>query len=150
MKPLELYLRTPESISKDLSILRSYTYNHVTEIKEYFNNISALEDKNTKIQIKIYKHFDYDYRRFWRLASVWFEEKPVMIIQNAGREGDDSSTRFITDETLYVEMVQYIKSLIPAEFETQIKDLVDPEIDIENLTNFYDGELDGYFTRYKI
>lgn len=150
MKPSELYNRTPKSTTGDISILRSYSYNHVPEIEDYFNNNGDLEDKNTKIQIKIYKHFDYDFRRFWRLASVWFEGKPVMIIQNAGREGDDHKKRFITDESAYISMVQYIKSLLPVLFETKIEDVVDPEEEIDKLDKFYDGELNGYFSRYQI
>jgi translation initiation factor RLI1 len=71
-----------------------------------------------------------------------------MIIQNAGREGDDHYKRFITDEFTYISMVQYIKSLIPVSFETKIQDVVDPEEEIEKLDKFYDGELNGYFSRY--
>jgi len=50
----------------------------------------------------------------------------------------------------YISMVQYIKSLLPVLFETKIDDVVDPEEEIEKLDKFYDGELNGYFSRYQI
>ncbi len=46
-------------------------------------------ESSVRLSIRTHKYFNFDGRRFWRLASVWFDNKPVMIIQNAGREGDD-------------------------------------------------------------
>jgi hypothetical protein len=136
MKPIELYNIKPMSVTTDLNILHGCTYNHIPEI--IINNVLDEEiiKKNDKISIKIYKNLSIDERRFWLLASVWFEDKPVMIIQNAGREGDDHKERFITDEKLYIKMINYIKIIIPLNIN-DIKDIVNDNDEIEDLISFY-------------
>ena len=156
MTPNELYNRMPEDSHFDLECLIGFYYSHIPEIESLaFTN--ANEDEQ-RVLIKEYKYFDFDGRRFWRLASVWFDDtkddkladayKPVMIIQNAGREGDDHDARFITDEQLYMEMVTYIRSL-KKEDPNEVYDVVDPDVDINNLTSFYGCDLDGHFERYR-
>ncbi len=153
MTPNELYKRMPENSHFDLTCLVGFYYNHIPELDAY--DINNANEKEQRILIKEYKYFDFDGRRCWRLASVWFDDnnladlrhKPVMIIQNAGREGDDHDGRFITDEKLYLEMVTYIRSLIN-DRPYQTSDVVDPDVDINNLTSFYGNELDGHFERY--
>ncbi len=151
MTPNELYMRIPENSHYDLEYLIGFYYNHIPEIEE----ISDANEKEQRVLIKEYKNFDFDGRRIWRLASVWFDDnnladfghKPVMIIQNAGREGDDRTGRFITDEKLYMEMIIYLRSLVK-EDRPITSDVVDPDVDINNLTSFYGNELDGHFERY--
>jgi len=150
MTPNELYKRVPEKIVLAIEpaseffgggYLEGFYYNHVPEIDG-----QSKYNPSDRIKCYIYKDFDFDGRRFWRLAAIWFDDKPIMIVQNAGREGDDHSERFITNWEGYCEMVQHIMSLrIPDEFEQE--NLVDPDTDIEGLTSFYGNELDGYFTR---
>jgi hypothetical protein len=71
-----------------------------------------------------------------------------MIIQNAGREGDDWAKRFVTNEDTYWAAMRYLKSiaLIP-EVTDVAKDLVDPDVDNGALTAFYGNSLDGHFER---
>lgn len=154
MKPSELYAMTPEKTDSDIFVLTGWEFNHVPEIDWSLMNAEA--HKQTRIVINYYKDFDFDGRRFWRLASVWLDDirerpspsKPVMIIQNAGREGDDWHKRFITDSALYQEMVAHLHSLTSMS-SIDIKDeLCDPEEDIKNLTEFYGNKLDGLFERY--
>jgi len=157
MTPNELYYnRVPENSHYDLDYLIGFYYNHIPEIDE-IDGISDANEKEQRVLIKEYKNFDFDGRRIWRLASVWFDDnnlanfghKPVMIIQNAGREGDDSTGRFITDEQLYKEMIMHIRTLVKGRpYETS--DVVDPDVDINNLTSFYGNDLDGHFERYSI
>lgn len=144
MKPQELYKREPESVESDINYLFGHYYNFLPEIENFYGWI---EPENIKdIEVKIYKDFDFDGRRFWKLASVWYKGKPVMITRNAGREGDDHATRFVTDEELYKLMVKYIKTLLPVEF-TEVEDVVDPNEDIKELETFYGNTLDGFFER---
>jgi hypothetical protein len=149
MKPIDLYNREPELIDNDINILRGCYYNHIPEIDEtmcqFFDKESVA--KNNRIKIKIYKDFNFDGRRFWRLASIWLDDKPVMIIQNAGREGDDHEERFITNKELYVEMIKFIQTLVPSQFD-EIPDIVDENDDIIGLDEFYGNKLDGHFERY--
>lgn len=145
MKPQELYKREPEKVERDINYLFGTYYNFLPEIENPYVWIEPEEVKD--MEVKIYKFFDFDGRRFWKLASVWYKGKPVMITRNAGREGDDHATRFVTDEKQYKLMVEYIKSILPVEF-TKVEDVVDPNEDIKDLETFYGNTLDGYFERY--
>lgn len=155
MTPNELYNRVPENSYYDLECLIGFYYDHIPEIDMNIGyEINAANEKKQRVLIREHKFFDFDGRRFWRLASVWFDDnnladlrhKPVMIIQNAGRDGDDYAERFITDERLYMEMIIYIRSLMDAT-GVNVRDVVDPDVDINNLTSFYGNELDGHFER---
>lgn len=149
MTPNELYKRTPERIDQNLYVLYGCYYNHIPEIEEFDNSFGFDFETNDRVEIHFYKDFDFDGRRFWRLASVKMDGEFVMIIQNAGREGDDYVDRFITNPTKYKEMVEYIKSLIVTEYEDLSEEhVVDGDVDCRTLTKFYGNELDGYFTRY--
>ncbi len=144
MTPNELYKREPVSTSHDLWPLCGCYYNHLPELQERLS--SEAFDGNEKVEVRYYKDFNFDYRRVWRLASVWYDGRPVMIVQNAGREGDDHRRRFITDLVAYGEMIGYLIALFPRELE-QPEDVVDPDTEVVGLTSFYNCELDGVFTK---
>ncbi|KZX78238.1 hypothetical protein A3715_10245 [Oleiphilus sp. HI0009] len=129
--PNDLYKMTPESISYDPSCLEGFSYSHIPEVPDGLR-LFDLEDYK-KIKLCYLKDFNFDHRRCWRLATVWFEEKPVMVIQNSGREGDDFSKRFITDMEAYKEMVRFIKYELE---EHDTRDCVGAEEDIKGLTEF--------------
>lgn len=145
MTPLELYTRDPESISSDLTLIRGYVFDHVPEI----NGQLRADDPNQRVIIRCYKEFNFDTRRFWRICSVWFDSLPIMIIRNAGREGDDHRSRFVTDQAGYLRMVIYLQTLtVPnCDRDSDVQDLVDPLVDIADLTTFYGNTLDGHFRR---
>lgn len=141
MTPNELYKREPEQTVSfietdwDESYIRGCYYNHIPEIDGY-----AKYKPTDRIQIRIYKFVLFDSRRFWRLASFWLDDKPVMIIQNAGREGDDHANRFVTSQPLYVEMVSLLLSLQePEEIQS---DITDPDEEMGEITYFYGYDLD--------
>lgn len=157
MTPEELYARDPEKIvnpfdmAKDYmtDYLISYYYNHIEEI-----NLEPLDicyvGSSDKVEIRIYKDFNFDSRRFWRLCSVWFENEPIMIIQNAGREGDDHAERYITDRVKYREMITHIESLIRLKLDLSKlnNDVIEANSDVPALTSFYGNALDEPFERY--
>jgi len=148
--PAVLYERIPERIDCAVGILKGCYYNHVPELEF---DILPHEVENSRVQIRYYKDFNFDGRRFWRLASVWYETKecfwkPFMIIQNAGREGDDHYKRFVTDVGLYAEAVRYLKtvSLVPDKGDS---DVVNPFDDVPKLTDFYGNSLDDNFEMHR-
>lgn len=151
MKINELLALTPEKESTDIRILFGFYYNHIKELKIggiYEDNWSYLREtlkEQDRIVIKYYKEHYFDYRRIWALASVYFDGKPVMVIQNAGREGDDYSRRYIIDKANYIKMIQFIPTLIQPSIDLEIRNVVDPEQDIEGLDEFYGYKLNGYF-----
>ena len=95
MKPSELYKMKPEEITKNIDCLWGCYYSHIPEIEHLY--IDA--EKNERVKIHTYKYFCFDGRRIWHLAAVKFDDKFVMIIQNAGREGDDHAAPIVTVRT---------------------------------------------------
>lgn len=147
MKPSELYQRTPESIDYDLGLLKGFSYNHLPEITFDFPWIDGQRaDPGKRVRIHYYKNHCFDGRRVWILAGVFFDNKPVMITRNAGREGDDHSSRFVTDPVLYQEMLLYLNTLNPVKSEAG--DICNAEDDIPELDSFYGHKLGDYFDRY--
>ena len=142
--PKELYERKPESVSNDLDHLAGFYYNHVAEIEDFYSHSHTIA--TTRVEVRFLKDWSFDGRRVWQLATVWFDDGPVMIIQNAGREGDDHAERFITDVDRFTSMCSYLKSLIP--ICADAPERVGFTEEITGLTEFYGNELDGSFERY--
>jgi len=150
MTPKELYTRTPERIDNNVNRLYGCYFNHVPEIRAVPYCGDFLEDKAKRIEIHYFKDFCFDGRRTWTLAGVKFDGEFIMIIQNAGREGDDYTERFITNKDGYPDMVAYIASLIPPDDLTDqsYADYIGEDEDLDKLDTFYGNTLDGYFERY--
>jgi len=159
MKPSELYAREPEKVVEPFAVstdpaglqLEYFTgsyYNHLGSEDFDVWGIESIQ-RSTRVEVKVYKDFDFDGRRFWRLLSVWFDRQPVMILQNAGREGDDYVDRIITDGARYGAMVTHIHSLIRyKQGEVFEEDIHDQDEDYISLDDFYGNNLDGIFERY--
>ena len=156
MKPSELYIREPEKVvypfdagDGSLYLMIDYfmgsRYNHLADDINPHQISKVL--RSTQVKIHVHKDFNFDGRRFWRLLSVWYIGKPVCVLQNAGRKGDDYSNRFVTDERQFAEMVRHIRTLFIFENE-ELDDVVDVDEDILLLAEFYGNSLDGFFGRY--
>jgi len=138
MRALDIYFNMKVlKTDKDLSILVGFYYSHIPEAVEAGQTDVLEHIKNERVEIKYHADKMTDPRRCWILASVWFDDKPVMIIQNAGREGDDHAHHYVTLLSLYKEMVTYIKSLIKPTFDDVTIPVIDQEEDIKALTEFY-------------
>lgn len=152
--PNMLYELEPERVITEgiLSIndllLWGHGFNHIPEIEVDNYMFSSSFSETDKIEVRIYKDFNFDHRRFWRLASVWYEGKPVMIIRNAGREGDDHSSRFVTDSAQYYKMIYHILTLRVFDVEETYNDTVDPDTVVPKLLEFYENSLFGWFERF--
>lgn len=131
MKPIEIYALPATKTTTSLSQLDYVETNHLPEITESISKISHL---NEKIVIHTIKEHSYDYDSSWCLYTVWFENTPVMILQEAG-ESNDHEERFITNEPKFIEMVQYIRSLLQT-LEPSNIDVYDEEEDLPELTHF--------------
>lgn len=136
MTPKQLYARTPEKVDNALFVLRGYYFDHVPEVGVKLPS----EDLNRRVEIRYYKdHWFYE-RRSWRLAGVFFDGAPVMVIQNAGREGEDFVGRVVTDLTRYRLLLEYLASLgQPEAIDVKAQD---ENQDIAGLTRFYGHGLD--------
>lgn len=150
MKISELLQRTPEKVSRDLSYLFGSTC-FVPEALDHAGYVAVdlvPPGESDRIEVRVFKEHNFDYRRIWRLAAVYLDGEPVMVIQNAGREGDDYARRFIVDRERYYQLVQAIQ-MIPRSRKEEMEDLYSMEDDIEKLTTFYGASLDqGHWERY--
>ena len=141
MTPAELFAREPQKIEKDFSELQGCYYNHLSELELQLGDLDKAEAPG--IELRVYGYKFYDERRYWQLSAVYFENEPVMIVQNAGREGDDHSERFIVDVDRYCAMLRVIAALprraglIPADADF----VVDMNVDINGLDDFYGDSL---------
>lgn len=127
--------------------LKGCYFDHMPEVSSYaIPSTTNIE----RMGVRTLANFDYDGRRIWRLATVWFDDQPFMITQNAGREGDDHARRFITDWKVYEQAVHYLMSLY--QYTDDPEDpfyTLDPNEDVgDTLTFFYNDSLDTPFERH--
>ncbi|MGH8001981.1 MAG: hypothetical protein ACREPR_21770 [Brasilonema sp.] len=125
MKISELYQLKPQSETFDLEDF----WTHIKEIERYYDRLP-----NERIKTKVLWRINTDYRRYWQLASVWLDDRPFGIIQNAGREGQDYKRAFWTDKEIYIEAIKYLRELIPIESTMETYSL---DFESQELTEFY-------------
>jgi len=147
MTPYQLYKTTSNRTSYEIGRLKGYRYNHLApELNDW--DVLPYEDPGKRVELRFYEDHHVDYRRIWALASVWLVNdrtgvvSPFMIVQNAGREGDDWARRIITDVAAYKEAARYLKSLcmVQEEHDELSAHVVDIETDVKDLTAFYGRE----------
>ena len=136
MTPAELYALEPQERTHTLGHLNGFYFKHVPEVDRL-----PPEDLGKRIEIRWAKYHNLDYRRYWALGSIWFDGRPFMIIQNAGREGDDHYRRFITDDDTYREAARYLKSIELVTESALDSAIVPLDVDLPGLTEFYGGAL---------
>lgn len=140
MKPSELYKRKPEKETRDINLI----INHLPEAHEV-GITPRVSSKNNKILIKLYKDYNFNHNFNWCLMSVWLEDNPVMIIQEAGKYGKCHEKIFVTNKELYIEMIDYVNYI--SAFEDV--ESYDENNDIPNLDCFYGHNLDDKFEEYE-
>ena len=116
-------------------------YNHFPELQDGYDiNYSSIP-KDSPLRIVIHGLYNERDGRFWVIWSAWFDGKPFMLMRNAGRDGDDSAARYVTDIDLYYKALIYIKSFTKKP-ELDDKIFVDKDLDIPYLTSFYGNTLE--------
>lgn len=128
MRPIDIYNSKVVAMG-DFWEVEPHIYDEIFSTNPDYDKI----EKSKKIIVKKHFHHNFDYQRDMTLASVWFENKPVMIIQHAGRGGKDHEARFITNEDLFNRMISFIRSFN----QQEIFGLVGINEELETLTNFY-------------
>lgn len=148
MTPREIYAMPAERVDRSPSDLVGCYYNHLNGSGLTDWQLQTCIADSPRLEVRTVKYFDFDGRRYWKLATVWFDGQPVMITQNAGREGDDHAERFITDERMFHEMCSHIASMVTPDEATKLP-VFDPDQDMgRTLIDFYGNSLDGHFERY--
>lgn len=137
--PRDIYALPVESVECEVSGLIGSYYDHVPEVAHESWQYMSVDLSKTGIEVRIHCHSNYDFRRFWRLASVWLDGSPVMVIQNAGREGDDSHKRFVTDRDLLFVLASRIRMAIaevPMKYEVDVVGIDDEVADLDTFYGF--------------
>lgn len=129
MNPFDIYNRA-RIISSDKNIYDIEDY--LDELNNISFNYQAIEESN---RIEVKKHFfhNFDGERTMSLYSVWFDNKPIMVTQGAGRGERDHRMRFITDIAMYIEMIGFIRSCS----SDVVYDVYSETENIPELTMFY-------------
>lgn len=140
----ELFAAAESGSKLEIGDLAGCYFNHLPEVPDT-NEVSFRDLKSDRVKIRAVRDHSYDGRRIWRLAVVWFDGMPVMVFQNAGREGDDFAKRFVVGSEALKKMSVHIMELKAnatpfSEIETHPMDQDMPE-----LTYFYDQDLNGMF-----
>lgn len=136
--PNDLYA-LPAEKPGPLSGLISTEHTFIPEVGGWSPEVDVVT--SDRIRIDILKEVTFDHRHIWRLSTVWFDDLPVMIMQNAGREGDDHASRLITDAARYQDMVAHLKELLPSLPEPWMGEYGTAD-NITNLTCFYRRSFD--------
>jgi len=138
MKPVILYAmpaaKTICSVIEGVPYLRGAIFDHIPEMPWDMDGNNFYD--SDRVEIRIIKEHYFDHCRLWRLATVWFDGQPVMVIQNAGREGGDWSKRVITDTRRYKAMIEHLNSLWVAD-DLNANCVASEDDDIPKLAEFY-------------
>lgn len=65
------------------------------------------------VEVRVHGEAWGDYRRFWRVFSIWVDGRPAAIGRHAGREGDDSCDKWVLDRASYAEFVRRVLAALP-------------------------------------
>lgn len=136
MKPRDLYALPSIHVSNDFYPLEQ----HLPSVDFYRFKKSI--DSSQRLRLCYYADHCYDGERNYTMFSVFFDGKPCMVCQNAGRGGRDHSEEFITDKEVYLSLVSFLVSLYEKDDEMCV---FNPDEDIENLTYFYSRDLSEYY-----
>lgn len=146
----QLYALEPQEVSTDLDLL----LRNLDGVFPFYVNPFCVHqsEEAPRIRIHWYKEFWFDYRRVWALGGVYFDDQPVMVIRCAGREGDDHRSRFVTDLPRFKVMMMYLCGLA---IQYELSDpswaeelpVVDPDSEVDKLTEFYSNCLGGIFEK---
>lgn len=117
---------------------------HFEDVRDVFFAV-VLEDFDIRVDqfVKSYS----DYRRFWELGAFYYKDELIFIYQNAGREGDDFSNKYVINVKMYLELLHELQKLIPLEnYGSNLKEEYKLEDDIEGLDEFYGCDLERALT----
>ncbi|WP_162570971.1 MULTISPECIES: hypothetical protein [unclassified Variovorax] len=90
-------------------------------------------EKRFDVRQLMFEYFDGE--RSAQMHTLWFDGKPVCIVQDAGRGLRDHHRRWVTDAAAFEQLVAYLRSRLPCE---QVH-ISDPEADLypEEVFCFY-------------
>jgi hypothetical protein len=129
--PAELYALKPVSTEFDC-----YTVIQYIDAFDSYNLNCSRVDAELRLEVR-----RLAYENEWMLAAVWFDNKPVMVINYSGKDGENKD-KWITDADLYAEMVMWLHTF---ESKTEITGFVKASCVIPALTEFGSHTLHDFY-----
>lgn len=133
MTPKEIYDLTPIRVTNGIYLLEK----HFSDV-DFF----SIEQENGPIQARYYADHSFDGERCWELFSLWIDDKPFMICQEAGRGGRDHIDNFITNKDLYLKACDELRKLYKKEVP-----VFDETENLVDLTDFYGKKLEFFYSK---
>jgi len=139
MTARQLYATPAKQTTHELEILAGHLYNHLPEAGDPASWAFLI---STEVEIRTLGYRNFDGSRIWHLATVWFQGKPVMVIQNAGRDGDDHVRRYVTDTRGLRMLAGHVKALAFLEvLENDDMRVIEEDEEASELSHFYGEDL---------
>src|SRR5271156_3201818 len=108
--PTELYaLKAARVDSADWHTINVHLSGEVS----YFDMDHDAAVAANRMETRTLVDHDYDGRRGWTLQTVWFDKQPVMVVNSAGRDGDEYHERWITDMAAFGKMIAWLRTFTP-------------------------------------
>jgi len=95
-----------------------------------------------RFEVRTLVDHDYDGRRGWTLQTVWFDKRPVMVVNSSGRDGDEYRERWITDGEAFYDLVRFLNSFSKPEGSGEF---VKADEKIPAMTEFYNHTIHDYY-----
>jgi hypothetical protein len=137
--PAELYALKPTRV--DFGSWHTVNVHFQNDVNYYEIDLDAVE-KTQRMETRTIIDYDYDGRRGWTLQTIWFDKKPVMVVNSSGRDGDEYHDRWITDAGLFGELIAFLRSFIP---EAEVAGYAKASDKIPAMTEFYGHTIHDYY-----
>jgi hypothetical protein len=137
--PGELYALKPTRV--DYGSYHTLSVHLTNEVDTYDLDSDAME-ASKRFETRTIVDHDYDGRRGWTLQTVWFDGKPVMVVNNSGRDGDEYHDRWITDGEAFGKMVAWLRTFQP---ESEQTGFAEASQVIPAMTEFYNHTIHDYY-----
>lgn len=138
--PAELYALKPTRVDYDSH--HTISVHLGTDLGDYWGINTDEVGKTKRFETRTLVDHNYDGRRGWTLQTVWFDGKPVMVINSSGRDGDEYHDRWITDDQAFGDLVRFLRSFIP---EEQRQGFASASTVIPAMTEFYGHTIHDYY-----
>src|SRR5271157_5734451 len=109
--PAELYALKPTGV--DYGSWHTINVHLSDDVANYYDLATNEIEETQRMETRTLVDHDYDGRRGWTLQTVWFDNKPVMVVNSSGRDGDEYHERWITDPEQFAALVTFLKSFAP-------------------------------------
>lgn len=89
-------------------VIQDHWFSELSSLSNNLNEIADVLEQEGRLTLKCLVNKNYDGERIATMFSVWFDDKPVLLVQDAGRGGRDHQQRWVTGHTAYLELLTYL------------------------------------------